>query len=47
MTNEPNDPLQCPVMAHLSDRDERVSYDAPSAILARERTLVFFEQHLT
>ena len=78
MTNELSDPLHCPVMAHLSDRDdyvpmdgvaalqkaypqttvhiypakhgfscdERASYDAPSAKLARERTLAFFAQHL-
>jgi carboxymethylenebutenolidase len=71
-------PLNCPVMAHLSDCDdyvpmegvnalqanypqatvyvypakhgfncdERVSYDAASAVLARERTLTFFAKHL-
>jgi carboxymethylenebutenolidase len=71
-------PLQCPVMAHLSDQDdyvpmdgvaalqkaypqaqvhlysakhgfncdERASYHAASAALARERTLAFFAQHL-
>jgi carboxymethylenebutenolidase len=78
MHKEIDEPLQIPVMAHLSDCDdyvpldgvaalqkahpqatvhiysakhgfncdERASYDAASATLARERTLAFFGQHL-
>ncbi len=32
---------------HGFNCDERASYDAPSAQLARERTLAFFEKHLS